>query len=29
MTSTALEALIDGQRKQGAALEALIERTAS
>ena len=26
---TALEALIDGQRKQGAALEALIERTAS
>ena len=28
MTSTALEALINGRRRQGAALEALIERTA-
>ena len=28
MTSTGLEALIDGQRKQGAALEAHIERIA-
>ena len=29
MTSTALKALIDGRRRQGAVLEALIERTAS